>query len=128
MKEAWGYARLFETGQYGKLYITCGVEKKWFQGYYVPDFYIQILPEGEAAIKNGKHNKCVNNDAIEVFGKIKNSEEYGWLHIGPWVADFEDLVEAKKAEIEERKRIQRMKVTADKIEEERRIQRLLDAY
>ena len=95
MKGATEYANLFETGQYGNLYLASG---KHARGR---TFHIQILPDGELAEGNGSGNLCWNKKAVEVFG-IKGgnpgwTEWYGWLYEGPWQQDFMHLVEEHKA-------------------------------
>ena len=98
MNGAREYAKMFTTGQYGKLYITSGSHAR---GY---TFSIQILPENEIAIPNGNQNVCINKNAVEVYGVIGGNpgwtESYGWIHKGMWVSDFEKLVEEKEREIQ----------------------------
>ena len=97
MKGAREYARLFKTGQHGKLYITVG---RHARGLF---FHIQVLPEGEEAIPNGESNLCINDNAIEVYGIIGGqpgwTERYGWLHEGKWQQDFYKLVEKRKIKL-----------------------------
>lgn len=126
MKGATEYAKLFKTGQYGKLYITVG---KHARG---ATFQIQILPEGEKAKPNGTINLCLNENAVEVYGITGGnpgwSETYGWLYEGQWQEDFAELVNKRKAEIaiEERGRTGE-KVKAEAIEKTR-IRRILADY
>jgi hypothetical protein len=98
-------ASLFETGQYGDLFIVSGVsEEGWV-------LYIQVLPTGEQAILPSDsgfsvHHPfdyvsklCINKDAVLVFGKISEDDEfawYNWIHEGPWVDDFHVLTEMLK--------------------------------
>lgn len=86
MKGAREYSELFHTGQIGRLYIVSGHHARG------NTFHIYVLPEGEAAIRNGPNNACINSSAVEVYGVICGqpgwTEEYGWLHRGPWVDDF----------------------------------------
>lgn len=97
MKGAREYAKLFKTGQYGKLYI---VSSSHARGY---TFRIQVLPEGEIAISNGNPNNCLNSDAVEVYAVIEGNtgwtESYGWLFEGKWQEDFYKLVRDRKEEI-----------------------------
>lgn len=125
MQGAREYARMFKTGQYGRLYITSGSHAR---GY---TFRIQILPEGITAIGNGP-NQCINKEAVEVYG-IRGgqpgwTEYYGWLHEGKWQQDFENLVAAKKAELEEAEKEAERRQVLLKEEERSRQQRLLDSY
>lgn len=98
MRGARDYAVLFETGQYGRLYITSSHHARG------RTFHIQVLPEGEAAQDNGCGNLCLNKNAVEVYGVIAGNpgwtEEYGWLyHKGRWREDFERMVQDRKKEI-----------------------------
>ena len=126
MKGAREYADLFETGQYGKLYITSGYHARG------KTFHIQILPEGEKAKSNCSHNPCLNKDAVEVYGILGGhpgwTEYYGWIHQGPWVKDFEDLVAQKKKEISAKHSSDKIAIEKRKTEEENRKQQLLAAY
>jgi len=94
MQGAKEYARLFNTGQYGKLYIVSGSHARG------STFRIQILPEGEEAMPNGDNNLCLNNNAVEVYGIVAGhpgwTERYGWLEIGKWMQDFEKLVKKQQ--------------------------------
>jgi hypothetical protein len=100
MNGAKEYAKLFTTGQYGKLYITSSSHAR---GY---TFRIQILPEGETAKTNGSGNTCLNPDAIEVYGAVSGNlgwtETYGWIHKGKWQEDFAELIIIQEKSIEER--------------------------
>ena len=97
MKGAREYSKLFKTGQYGRFYITSGSHARG------NTFHIQILPEGEEAIPNGEPNLCLNKDAVKVFGVTGGnrgwSEQYGWLHLGKWVDDFESLCDERREEL-----------------------------
>lgn len=96
MKGARTYASLFETGQYGRLYIVSSSHARG------DTFRIFVLPEGEKAISNGKGNPCLNKDAVCVFGVISGqpgwTEQYGWLHEGKWIKDFKVLAMQKAKE------------------------------
>lgn len=70
MKGAREYSLLFETGQYGRLYITSGSHARG------KTFHIQVLPKDELAIPNGDNNACLNEDAVEVYGIIGGNP--GW--------------------------------------------------
>ncbi len=94
MQGAREYACLFETGQYGRLYIVSGFHARG------KTFEIQVLPEGENARGNGQNNKCLNTDAVLVYGIVSGNpgwtEAYGWLHRGKWQDDFQTLLETQR--------------------------------
>lgn len=126
MKGAREYSGLFKTGQYGKLYLTVG---RHARGNY---FHIQVLPEDESAIPNGESNKCVNVNAVEVYGIIGGNpgwtEEYGWLHKGKWQKDFAELVAKRAMEIDTEKK-ERVEAEAEAIEiQKKRTKELLENY
>lgn len=90
-------AHLFETGQYGRLYITSGSHARG------RTLRIQVLPDGEKAIPNGSQNTCLNSNAVLVYDVISGqrgwTEVYGWLHNGKWQDDFNNLVLEKELEL-----------------------------
>lgn len=98
MKGANEFAGMFKTGQYGRLYLVSGSHARG------ETFHIFVLPEGEAAIPNCG-NAPLNKDAVEVYGIAGGqpgwTEWYGWLHVGRWIGDFEQLCATRKREIEE---------------------------
>jgi hypothetical protein len=126
MKGANKLAKLFKTGQYGRLYITSSSHGRG------DTFRIQILPEGEKAKPNGPDSTCLNPNAVEVYGVISGNpgwtEEYGWLHEGKWQEDFEKLVHPKRLEIEAKSRVNQAITEEMKKAEERRISTLLSDY
>ena len=69
---------------------------------------------------------------VEVYGITGGqpgwTETYGWLHVGPWIADFEKIVQSKKLEREAL--IQRIRATTKELQdiENLRIQTLLREY
>lgn len=113
------HAKLFKTGQYGKLYITSGSHARG------NTLRIQVLPEGEKAVANGSQNTCLNKDAVEVYGVISGNlgwnEVYGWLHEGRWQDDFYKLVAEEEAKIETKKLEQQesLRISAEKDKERR---------
>ena len=125
MKGAKRYATLIPTGQYGKLYIASSSHAR---GY---TFKIQVLPEGEKAKKN-YDNLCTNSNAVLVYGVVCGqagwTEEYGWLHEGPWQEDFEKLVQEKTDALEEKEKTSARREVIAKKEEDRRIRKLLNKY
>lgn len=119
-------AHLFETAQYGKLYI---ISSKHARG---KTLRIQVLPEGEKAIPNGKQNPCLNENAVMVYGVVSGNpgwtETYGWLHEGKWQEDFYRLVE-KAEEKNKKEKAQKEKREKERQEKEReRISKLLNSY
>lgn len=96
MNGASEYAKLFHTGQYGRLYLVSGSHARG------RTFRIFVLPAGETAKPNGP-NAPLNKDAVEVYGIISGhpgwTEEYGWLHEGKWQDDFYQLVENEKVRL-----------------------------
>jgi hypothetical protein len=126
MEGAREYAMLFETKQYGKLYI---VSSEHARG---KTFRIYILPEGEKAISNGRSNSPLNKDAVCVYGvtggNLGWTETYGWLHKGAWVNYFECLVKSKQIERDNKRR--RTEATTEERDEasKKRIKELLSNY
>jgi hypothetical protein len=126
MEGAYKYGKLFNTGQYGRLYITSSSHAR---GY---TFRIQILPEGETAKTNGSGNTCLNSNAIEVYGVISGrpgwTEAYGWLHKGKWQKDFEKLVVIQEEEVKQRFEKDRDALIKNAKETKLRAKNLLDNY
>lgn len=126
MKGAREYAKLFKTGQYGKLYITVG---RHARGHF---FHIQILPEGEDAIPNGESNPCINDNAVEVYGIIGGQpgwiEQYGWLHEGKWQQNFNELVEKRKIEIAAKNKAWSEEIAKQQFANKNKINKLLNNY
>jgi len=126
MKGAREFASLFETGQYGKLYLVSGEHARG------KTFRIQVLPKGEEAIPNGSNNLCLNKNAVTVYGEIGGhsgwTEYYGWLHNGPWENDLVELVSEVRIR-NESKVLERLKRLASEEETEaNRVAELLKAY
>lgn len=98
MNGAREFATLFKTGQHGRLYLVCGSHGRG------ETFRIFVLPEAEVAKPNGP-NPPLNSDAVEVYGITGGqpgwTETYGWLHKGPWQADFNALTDAARKEADE---------------------------
>lgn len=126
MKGANEYAKLFKTGQYGKLYIVSGSHARGLT------FRIQVLPDGEEAIQNGSQNLCTNKNAVEVYGVVSGNpgwtEEYGWLHKGKWQDDFEKLARSKQLEIEAKKKQDQATDEESYQIEKERVKNLLESY
>lgn len=91
MKGADEYAALFTTGQYGRLWITSGRHARG------ATFRIYVLPANVEAKSNGPNNPPICDNYVEVYGitggQPGHTETYGWLRDGPWIADFESLVQ-----------------------------------
>jgi len=126
MKGARKYAQLFNTGQYGKLYITSSSHARG------RTFRVQVLPEGEKAKPNGSCNMCLNSSAIEVYGVVCGNpgwtEEYGWKYEGKWVKDFEKLVRSKEMETESKKKARQVTTEEKEETERKRVKSLLSDY
>ena len=126
MQGAREFSRLFSTGQHGRLYFVSGSHARG------RTFHVFVLPVGADAMPNGSDNAPLNKNAVEVYGIVAGqpgwTEEYGWLHHGPWQKDFRKIVEDRKAEIiaslEEEERITSENESATK----KRISDFLAAY
>lgn len=121
---------LFQTDQYGRFYVTNS------KNAHSVEFRIQVLLKNEKAIPNGNHNLCLNKNAVLVFGprwrKTKDQGKDGWLHEwfydGPWIADFQKLVdELQQAKDEQNKKKDVAKIEAERAEKDR-IAALLALY
>lgn len=92
MKGAEEFSRLFETGQYGRLYIVSAV------GRCGASFRVFLLPAGEPAIVDRHNSPPLNDGSVEVYGATDGRADcdacFGWLRAGPWQHDFAGLVEA----------------------------------
>lgn len=124
MQGAREYYDLFETGQYGKLWIQTGYHARG------NTFRIYVLPEG--VVDANKYPLSMIKDAVEVYGVVFGNpgwtESYGWLHEGPWVDDFNKLV-GEKMEAKYRKETKiKEESKFNKKEEQERIKKLLDQY
>ena len=121
MQGAKDYAELFKTGRYGKKYGKLWIISSFHATGKI--FRIFVIPE---------NSEYLDANSVEVYGVISGypgwSEIYGWIHKGPWVEDFEELVKIKR---EERKPIEKEKIKQAKNRKEKeakRIKKLLDAY
>ena len=98
MNGAREYAQLFcDAEQHGRLLISSGSHAR---GKY---FHVWAMPEGGVPNCYG-HAPA---GSVEVYG-IKGgqpgwTEYYGWLHAGPWQADFATIVGKRRAEIAEQR-------------------------
>ena len=85
------YGKLFETGQYGGLYIESGFHARG------RTFHIWLNPDGV------EDKELHRETAFKVYGIIGGqpgwTEYYGWLHRGLWMREFGDLINKRKAEI-----------------------------
>lgn len=126
MQGAREFARLFDTGQYGRLYIVSGYHARG------NTFHIFVLPEGEAVIPNGRSNPPLNPDAVEVFGITGGhpgwTETYGWLHRGKWCDDFAELVRVRKQKIASREAKIEAEKEIERQENAKRVSELLARY
>lgn len=94
MNGAREYARMFSSGQHGRLYLDSGNHARGLT------FHIWVLPSGVSVDMN---NPRSIDGAVEVYGVVDGrpgwTESYGWLHHGKWELDFAALVESRKVEI-----------------------------
>lgn len=126
MNGAREYAELFETGQYGRLYIVSGSHARG------KTFEIYILPEGEKAISNGPNNAPLNKDVVEVYGAVCGNpgwnESYGWKHEGKWQEDFYALVKNRKERLETLREEREKRIKEESEEREKKDLALLAKY
>ena len=124
MRGAREYARLFKTGQYGKLFITVDSHARG------KTFEIQIIPRNEKAII--KYNRCQNENAVTVYGALRGNpgwdETYGWLHEGKWQEDFE-LLYQKRIKEQEHEKEKKERINKERMEDQRhKIKEILLQY
>lgn len=122
MQGAREYAKMFRSGQHGRLYLVAGEHARG------RIFHIFVLPT-DAAIPGSPWSE---KDSIEVYGITGGqpgwTETYGWLHRGKWEQDFAALVDARRDEIAAyMARCDQEKAGADAAERRRRAE-LLGAY
>jgi hypothetical protein len=126
MKGTEEFSYLFETGQYGKLYIVSGNHARG------NTFHIYVLPAGVDAVGNGRNNPPLNPEAVEIYGVVGGNpgwtEYYGWLHKGKWQEDFLALVEKRKKEISEDEKREYKKKCDNKAEKDRLEKYFLSKY
>ena len=126
MQGATEFAKMFKSGQHGRLYLCSSSHARG------ETFRIFVLPSGEAARPNGPSNGPLNSDAVEVYGVVSGNpgwtETYGWLHRGKWEADFAELVASRRREIAMSKSLQDQKKYDAYNAERHRNASLLAAY
>lgn len=102
MQCADGFAKLFETGQYGRLYIVSGNRARG------ATFRVFVLPTGERAMPSGPLDAPLNRDAVEVhdIAGVPPGREGAWseMQLPNWQQDFAGLVEARCAALDARGR------------------------
>jgi len=121
MQGAREFARLFRTGQYGRLYLVSGEHARG------RTFHIYVLPKDEEVVRNGLNNPPLNSKSVEVYGIVSGqpgwTESYGWIHHGQWKEDFAKLVKEASA----RQDAKELAEIADKIKfEEEKYRRELE--
>lgn len=93
---------------------------------------IYVLPEGEKVIENAGINPPLNNESVEVFGVIGGqpgwTEEYGWIHTGPWVDDFYKIVKDREASLLLAKDSLEKLLKDKKAADQEKVNRLLGSY
>lgn len=124
MQGANEYARIIPTGQYGRLWCHAGSHARG------RTFHIYLLPAG-VELSAGQMGWTVE-DSVEVYG-IRGgnpgwTEWYGWIHEGPWVKDFEDLVMRRRQQIADARLERERKEADEKTAESARIKSLLANY
>ena len=122
MQGAREYARMFSSGQHGRLYLTSSEHARG------KEFHVWVLPSEEKVAVLPWNVQ----GAVEVYGITGGqpgwTETYGWLHRGKWEQDFAALVEARLAEIAAvTERREREKADAEVAERQRKVS-LLAAY
>src|SRR5690606_29310492 len=96
MRGAKEYAGLFKSPeQVGRLLIWPGNHAR---GHTLG---IWVLPEGEQCERWGNSSVHIKGSYVKVYDAVSGqrgwTETYGWLHRGPWVDDFNKLVEERRA-------------------------------
>lgn len=126
MKGAREYAKLFKTGQHGRLYFVSSDHARG------KTFRIYVLPEGEAAIPNGSGNAPLNSGSVEVYGAVSGqlgwTETYGWIHKGKWVDDFNAMVEKRKKQLEEKNNRREEEFKEKQNQEREKVNAILNSY
>jgi len=124
MKGAREFAELFETGQYGKLFIETGSHARG------KIFRIYVLPEG-AKVKYTMELYEIKG-VVEVYGIVGGqpgwTEQYDWIHTGKWCADFGKLVGERKKEIQNSNNKDTILSEEKQQNEKKRVAELLDKY
>jgi hypothetical protein len=71
-------------------------------------------------------------EAVEVYGVIGGqpgwTEYYGWLHNGPWIRDFVNILDKRRKIRDTKKKEQEERIVLAKAQEEERIKNLLSKY
>ncbi len=94
MRGAEEFAKLSETGQYGRLFLVSGNPACGAR------FRVFVLPAGERALANGACDAPLNGDAVEVHeidARPPATGGRGGMGLGNWQHDFATLVEARCA-------------------------------
>lgn len=97
MRGADQFARLFRTGQYGRLYIVSGIQARR------ATFRVFVLPTGAQAAANDPCSAPLNSDAVEVYDMADEPSGRAAVPGGSlapgWQQEFASLVEARCAAI-----------------------------
>lgn len=122
MQGAREYARMFSSGQRGRLYLVSGTHARG------RTFHIWVLPADTAIAGMPWSLK----DAVEVYGITGGqpgwTETYGWLHRGKWEQDFAALVAQRRIEIAAHEAARAQQRVDEEQAEARRKAALLQAY
>lgn len=121
MNGAREFAGLFNTGQYGRLFIESGSHARG------STFRIHVLPSDCEV-----NCRPFPEGTVEVYGVVSGqpgwTESYGWLHKGKWQEDFMAMVEVRKTFIEKQQQNIKSKKEAREVEEQVKIKATLDSY
>ena len=124
MKGADEYYDLFKgkSQQVGRLFLQLHTHARG------KCFEIFLLPEGLEV----EGDRISGRDNVEVYGMTGGqrgwTESYGWLHTGKWKDDFLAIVERKKIERDESKKLWREKEAIREVEASDALRGLLSDY
>jgi len=121
MKGAREYAGLFKKGLYGKLYIWPSTHARG------NTLEIWVVPDPDNFKECDGFSGCVKvYDAVS--GQRGWTEAYGWVHKGPWIDDFKELVDSRRAEINKANKVVSEASDARVAEEMEATNQLLSKY
>lgn len=122
MNGAREYASLFNEEQHGRLYLVPGSHARG------RTFDVWVLPNDQPV----NPRALLSSGAVKVYGAVGGqpgwTEYYGWIHRGPWEADFQVLVKKRKAEIATKNKSRAEAELERKEAEEQRVRSVLDSY
>ena len=120
------YAIFKKSEQIGRFYVLPGNHARGHT------FRIYLLPKDTAVIENYGTHPPLNAGVVEIYGVVSGNpgwtESYGWVHDGPWVADFLEIFNQRLNEAgAEEERVSSTKRKKEEAEK-KRILDLLDDY